>query len=374
MKELLTEQELEKTLYGYIREDEQLKNILTINTRATGKFRAAINIIKRAIAEYVNVLIMTVFRNIFVTTADRDGLPSHLKDRGLEPWKPAKPSTGKIRIGSSSKPTQVYKIPQLTIVGTNASNGKKQYRLFSAVEINQLTVQDSSGYYTTEIDIVSVAAGASYNIPSMSIDTLYTDITGIDVVYNPEQTQYGRDEEDIEDVRNRCIVYDNIEKKYDSSWFLSETLNFDFVKDAAIVPRYQGRGTLGIAIITPTGAPTQEQLDIIYIHFNNDATDPAGIYNVIPFAMETYNWNATITLFYVSAPPAEADAIKELQSYFTQLSRGQRIVQNQVESRFISNLVNVQDVLIEDFSPLDTPIEAYPQVGVITWRYDVFTP
>lgn len=373
MKELLTERELEQLIIGYAQADENLASSISEKFWLSGIVFGMLNLIKRVAYEYVYVLLRKVWLNMFISTADADGLELHLKDRGLEPRKKALKSDGNIRIGSKIKPTSKKAIPKLTIVGTNEANSSKQFVLDYGSYVDETTPADDRGFYTVIVGITSMETGAEFNVDPDEIDTLYTDINGIDVVYNENATENGRDLETVEEIATRIKAYDNVSQPHTKEWFVYKALEFDWVKDAIAIPRYQGRGTLGLALLTPSGVPTESQKNEISLFFNGDDNDPAGVYFVIPIDMDIYYWDANITVFYTEIEPDTVQLDLAITDYFKALIRGEKIILNQIISKILNCGFGIKNAEITQSSGEDVESFKYPQPGTINWtlvKYD----
>jgi len=369
MKITYTQDEVKESLLQNINDDDVLKKVMKVNLNVVGKIRAIMDSLARVVVDFIFTLMLSIYNNIFIYSADQEALISHLADRGLESWKQAHKSSGTVRIGSQSQPTTTIPIPALAIVSTEGDNSDniKQFILLTAGSINASTPADSKGFYTVEISIESISEGADYNVPADSITEFITDIPGIDVVYNPAQTAYGRDEETISEVRERCVTRDNAIYRGMLSWFVSETQNFSFVTEAIAVPRYDGRGTIGIAFLTPSGIPTSEQIAEVQAHFNNDDMDPAGAYTVIVFTMSTKIWDAAITVYYSGDEPTDDDLDDAVALYFEQLERGEDIISDQIDTTIIENVGGIKSVDITSHSGFAVGEYEYPVKGTITW-------
>jgi len=369
MKLTWTNDEIRTQLLTNINDDDDLKKLFAANLNLLGKIRAIIEAISRVIYDFIFDMMVPVYNNIFIYSSDKEALIQHLADHGLEPWKQAKKAIATVRIGSTTLPDAEKPIPQLALVGTEGSNSDevKQFVLLSGGSINASTPADENGCYTIEINIESVEAGVRYNVSAGSINQLLTDIPGIDIVYNTADAAYGRDIESIDEVRGRIVTRKNAIYRGLLSWFVSETKEFSFVTDAVAVPRYAGRGTIGIALLTTSGMPTQDQKDEISAHFNNDEMDPSGAYKVVVFNMSTHVWNAAITVYYTSTIPTNEELNDALSIYFEQLVRGEDILDDQIDYALISNVNNLKTITIASHSGFAVGEYEFPLLGTVTW-------
>jgi uncharacterized phage protein gp47/JayE len=314
--------------------------------------------------------LMNAYHSRFVSTSDRHALILHLRDRGMEPWRMAAKARGVERIGSISQPSGKIDIPQGAIISTpgDSSETIKQFVLLNGGYIDENTEPDESGYYTAEIAIESIDAGSKYNVSAGVINTFVTDIPGIDVCYNPADTAYARDEETIEEVKERIFDRNLSKTEKTMTWFVSETKeNFDFVVDAVCIPRYKGRGTVGIAIRTASGLPSPEQLSSIEAHFNTDERDPAGAYHVYATSVTSYIWNATIKVYWTDSEPTDETLNTYVRNYFKDLGRGEPIFRVWITTILLSNVAGLKNAEIISSSGEVVPAQSYPVLGTVTW-------
>ncbi|MBN1499764.1 MAG: baseplate J/gp47 family protein [Spirochaetes bacterium] len=284
-----TTTEIEDLITKYFEEDTETKKILGSESKFSGFLKGTINVIKRVFSEIVFGYLTDIYNSIFYSTSEKEALIMHLKDEGMTPWKQAKKSTGLIRIGMKTKPLSRKEIPLRTVIKTGDVLSKR-YIVTESGYIDENTITDIDNYYTVTLAIESIETGGKYNVASGSICQLDSFIDGIDFVINDEQTANGRDIETIEEVRERLIDKNIGKTEKTRSWFVSETKEvFDWVVSCVCIPRYAGRGTVGIAIRVAGGVdPTTEQLQQIESYYNSDERDPAGAWQVIATVINSY--------------------------------------------------------------------------------------
>ncbi len=364
MKLSYTYNEIKSSILDAINNDSELRKIYNINLNIVGKLRAIIEAVARGIYEFVGDSMITIYNNIFVSTADEEALILHLADRGMTPWKQAAKASGYIYIGCSTMPTNYIIIPQLAMVKTNDD---KYFVITQSAMITPQTPQDARGYYTVRLPILSLEAGSIYNVIADTITQLYTEIPGVDIVYNAEITSGGSDKETIDEVRDRIQKRDLALQQGTKAWFESETLEFEFVKTVLVVPRYAGRGTVGIGFLTYSGVPTQEEKQIVQDYFNSVDIDPAGAFHVVIFDIALFNWDATIRVHFVDDEPLDAELFYAVQLYFSTLTLGEDIIEDQIKASIIYN-VGVKKVDVMNHSGYIVDEYLFPVIGEITFE------
>ncbi|MEJ5361090.1 MAG: baseplate J/gp47 family protein [Spirochaetota bacterium] len=356
--------EIKSKMLTELNNDLELKKLFSINLNIVGKLRAIIEAIARAFYDFLNDTLITIYNNIFVSTADEQALILHLADRGMTPWKQATKANGVICIGCSKQPTSDITIPQLSMV---KSNDDKFFIIQQAGIITPFTPQDARGYYTIRLPIISLNAGSIYNVVADTINELANDIPGIDIVYNDEPTYGGRDKETIDEVRERIKKHDVALQQGTKAWFEAKTLEFEFVSKVLVIPRYEGPGTVGIAFLTQNGLPTAYEKQIIQDYFNNDDIDPAGAWHVVIFDISIYIWDASIRIYFSENEPDDAELLEALTSYFSTLSLGEDIIEDQIKSTLIVN-TGVKKVDIINHSGYVVDKYSFPVLGTISFE------
>lgn len=368
-----TAEEIENQIEKYFKEDENTKKILGAESKFSGVLKSIISTIKRIFVDFVFGLITEVYNSIYYSTSDQDSLIKHLKDEGLTPWKLAKRSTGFIRIGSTVKPDGKIQIPLRTVIQTSDVIPKR-YITTEASFIDENTVMDSNGFYTVRVSIESIETGGRFNVAEGAICNLDSSIEGIDYIYNFEQTSNGRDEETIDEVRERLIDRNVGKTEKTRSWFISETKNmFDWVVQCACIPRFAGRGTVGIAVRVAGGVdPTPEQLNSIENYFNTDEMDPAGAWQVYATKMSSYKWNATIKVYYSGLIPSNEELNTPLQEYFAGLSDSDEIIEDWIKASILMKCPLVKKINIVNHTGFNTPAGFFPVLGAIVWEKELY--
>jgi|GEM_PF-2204862 len=366
-----TAEEIEDQIETYLAEDEDTQKILGSQSAFSGMLQGMINVIKRMFVEVVWAFMLETFNSIFYSTSEKEALILHLKDEGLTPWKVAKKSSGTVRIGSTSLPDGKVDIPLRSVVKT-ADVVPKYYITTEASSIDEDTAVDSNGNYTVEVAIESIEKGGDYNVASGAICELDSSLDGIDYVNNDDQTFDGRDEETKDEVRDRLIDRNVGKTEKTRSWFVSETKdNFDWVVACECIPRYAGRGTVGVAVRVAGGVdPTQEQLDSVEAFFNTNEKDPSGAWTVFATKIDSYIWDATIKIYYIDENDIPSDDVlyTALKEYFSGLEDGDEIIEDWIRMSIITNVNNIKKIEIITHSGYETPDGYYPILGTITWQ------
>lgn len=286
----------------------------------------------------------TIYNNIWVLSADEDGLEKHLADNGLT-WGTATHSTVTVRIGSTTVPSEEITIPQLFLVSTSDTE-PKIFRTLESVSIDSGTSADGEGYYTTEVLAESVDTGADQNVAINSINTVVTSIAGIDVVYNESTASGGQDRESITSVRNRLVEKAQVFDRGTKAWFINEAKNFEYVKDAYVYAQPYGSGTV---LLTVAGFSyiTNGQLTELQNHFIDESIDDAGAYSVTVDRVSTESIDIEMTVYRLNTSVTNTVVNDTAQQYFNdEMLIGMDFVKTRLIAYLIENIDSIYDIEI----------------------------
>lgn len=115
------------------------------------------------------------------------------------------PATGSVRFLRYSQPTSTTEIPVNTKVYTELSDVRISFSTTSLVYLTPTALQDEeTGAYYVDCPIVCDQVGAVGNVSAGGIS--YVDLTGIDGVYNPEDTSSGKDVQTNEELVSTIVA------------------------------------------------------------------------------------------------------------------------------------------------------------------------
>lgn len=345
-----------------IKDKDKLKKLTNLNEGS--KWMLVINACVWAIVYFVNKALAAIYDAMFIDNADRYALVRHMKDVGLT-VKGQEKATSYVRIGSSTLPASKRPIPQGAYVKTESGLA---YELLEGGFIDATTPADTRGKYTIRLAVRAALPGSAYNVPVDAINTIETSMDGIDVVYNPEAISSGRDVEDTEDMRARTKAAKKSPGRGTMTWFKTETEKFAGVKQALVVPRYNGRGTVGIIVIG-SGVVEDTLLTSINNYFAQDELDPAGAYYVSAFRPQYFIQDYTIKVWYDPAKgvPPDTELNNAMSDYYATLAPGQKQVLTVIQTHLL--WLGLKDVQI--LSPADNvivPSTHLSALGTITWQ------
>ncbi|TAL31596.1 MAG: hypothetical protein EPN93_17525 [Spirochaetes bacterium] len=356
--------------------DEKLKSLRAskddlTNLNPPSKWLRIVNAVARAIAHFIADILANIYDSIFPQTSDKYALARHLAEEGLF-LKSATKAEGSIRIGSSTLPTRRVDIPQGVLPKTPGDKSLVFETLESGY-IDQNTPADMNGKYTVALTMRALATGPAYNVNANTVTDLETSIDGIDVIYNPDYIGGGADEESVESARQRLIDAKKVLSRGTMSWFKSEAEKISGVHQAIVVPRHQGRGTVGILVVGEGGPAPDAVLQAVRDRFNTDEEDPAGAYNVIVGRPENFIQDYTIKVWYSSqyGVPTDVDLNTVLADYLLDLSPGQDQVLAIIESRLIAFGMKDAKVL-SPAANIVVPGSMISVLGTITWVKEVW--
>ncbi|MCL2154033.1 MAG: baseplate J/gp47 family protein [Leptospirales bacterium] len=363
----IDQNEVRGVILAKIKEDDKLKKLTNLN--AGSKWMLIINASVWAIVYFIQRVMSSIYDAIFIDSSDRYSLIRKMNDEGMS-IKGEEYAAGIVRIGSSTLPLTRIDIPQGAFVKTESGYS---YEILEGGYIDGSTIIDSKGSYTIPLKIKAAMSGLKYNVQSDAINQLETSIDEIDVIYNPNPITGGQDIEDTESIRNRLIDAKKDPGRGTMTWFKSHAESFQGVSKAIVIPRYAGRGTVGLLITGVGGIVENSLLQDLSEYFNNDENDPAGAYYVIPVAAQYFVCDYIIKIWYDSAQgiPADADLRNAVERYFATLSPGQKQVLSVIESYILQT--GVKDVkIISPDANVDVSDYKFSMLGNTTWHKEVW--
>jgi uncharacterized phage protein gp47/JayE len=157
------------------------------------------------------------------------------------------------------------------------------------------------------------------------------------------------------------------------SWFKSQAETFHGVSRAIVIPRYSGRGTVGILILGTGGVVADSLLVQLSNYFNSDDIDPAGAYYVIPFKAQYFYQDYTIKVFYDPAvgAPSDSELNAAISAYYSTLSPGDKQVLSVIKAYILQ--AGMKDVdIISPTENVTVPDYKLSALGNITWQKEAW--
>lgn len=370
MKISVTHDEVRAPIITAAAADDKLKRLSNLNSNSV--WMKIVNAIAFVVTYLVNQVFKEIFDSIWSATAGRYALARHLGEEGLS-FKEPSFATTTIRIGASAAPTGRKDIPQGAIVKTPGETGFN-FELLDAAFIDESTPEDDEGYFTVPVLVRAIATGPEYNVQASTITVVDTEIDGVDVCYNPNAATGGADEETLEAARLRLKDKREGIAIGTMAWFKSEAETLAGVQQCIVVPRYNGRGTVGLLIVGIGGPASSEVLTAVEEHFNQDALDPAGAFHVTAALPTPYVQNIVGEVWYdpeLGAPTDEAlDAA--INAYLTRLPTGGDIIKSVMESNLIA--LGLKDAkLTTPANNVTIPSDQVAVMGTTTWTKTEYT-
>jgi uncharacterized phage protein gp47/JayE len=363
----INQDEVRGIILKEIKDNDKLKKLTNLNEGS--RWMLVINACVWAIVYFIQRVMSAIYDAMFLESADRYALIRYMRDEGLS-IKGEDYATGYVRIGSSSLPTERKDIAQGSFVKTESGYS---YETLSGGYIDNTTPVDTRGKYTILLPIKATLRGGKYNVQADAVNTFESSIDGIDAVYNPEAISGGQDEEETEDIRSRLKDAKKDPGRGTMTWFKSEAEKFTGVERVIVIPRYSGRGTVGLLIIGTGGLVEDALIQSMSDFFNNDDIDPAGAYYVSPFRPQYFYQDYSVTVWYDPAKgePSDSSLNSAMSDYLKTLSPGGTQVLTVAESNILQSGLKdvkitspVQNVTVPDFK-----ISA---LGNITWTKEVW--
>lgn len=364
MKITVTHDELRAPVITAAAADDKLKRLSNLNSNSV--WLKIVNAMSFVYSYLINQVLKEIFDSIFPATSGRYALARHLGEEGLSFKEPSFAEVT-IRIGSKTAVTGTKPIPQGAIVKTEGETGMN-FELLDAGFINEATPADDEGFFTVPILARAVATGPEYNVQAGSINVIETDIDSIDVCYNPAAATGGADEESLESARTRLQDKREGIAIGTMAWFKSEAETLPGVQQCIVVPRKNGRGTVGLLIVGIGGPASPEVLGSVEDHFNQDSLDPAGAFHVTADLPTPYVQNIVGEVWFdpeLGAPTDEAlDAA--INAYLTGLPTGGDILRAVMESNLIA--LGLKNAKITTPSvDVTVPSDQVAVLGTTTW-------
>lgn len=184
-------------------------------------------------------------RQMFPNTASGEYLNYHAETRGIS-RKPALKAKGTVRFYVEDTSPDAVVIPANTIVSTGGENPVR-FTTDSEVILE-------AGYHFVSANCTAQTAGARGNVGAEKIDTIITNIVGVDSVKNLYAFTGGSDTESDDALRERIIAtYKNVSNGTNIAYYKKLALSVDGVYSACVVPRARGAGTVDINIVCENG-------------------------------------------------------------------------------------------------------------------------
>ncbi len=369
MKTTVTHDEVRATIITAATADDKLKRLSNLNSNSV--WMRIVNGLSFAVTHFINEIVKNVFDSIWPDSSDRYALARHLAEEGLT-FKEPSFATVTVRVGASELPDEAKPIPQGALVKTPGEDGFI-FDLLEAGAITPDTTIDDNETYTVPLLARAIQTGPGHNVPAMTITVVETDIDGIDVCYNLSAATGGADEESLEAARSRLKDKREGVAIGTMAWFKSEAETIAGVQQAIIIPRYDGRGTVGILVVGIGGPASEEVLDAVEDHFNNDALDPAGAFHVIAALPSPYVQNMTIDVWFDPEVGEPTDEFLEaiVNGYFTRLPAGGDIILSVIEAGLIAG--GMKDAKITAPSAnVTVPSDQVAVLGTVTWTKEEF--
>ena len=267
-------------------------------------------------------------RQMFASSATGEYLDMHAGDRGLS-RNPAVKATGEVTFSVNTEREEAINIPQGTIVSTSGESCVRY--------ITDTSVTLAAGAMSATVSCTAESAGFSGNVMAHSVDTIITNVIGIDSVTNNSRFLGGSDAENDDSLRNRVLnTYVSMSNGTNAAYYKMLAESIDGVKSANVIPRGRGAGTVDVyiggyneevsqAIVADTQRLMDEQRELnVDVHVA--AATPVSIsIGVVVMLKDGYDINA-VTAALRSA----------LDAYITSLGVGDDIIESHLGRAVLS--------------------------------------
>mgnify|MGYP002625931483 CR=1 FL=1 len=189
-------------------------------------------------------------RQMFPSTASGEYLDRHAADRGIE-RKEAVKASGSVRFFVNEAALEAIVIPEGTVVATTGDNPVR------FLTDSQAVLEAGSSFVS--VGCTAQTGGVSGNAAANTVNTIVTNVVGIDGVNNLWAFTGGSDEESDSSLRKRVVdSYKSVSNGTNTAYYKRLALSVDGVASANVVPRARGEGTVDVYIACPNNAqPTR---------------------------------------------------------------------------------------------------------------------
>ncbi len=202
-------------------------------------------------------------RQAFPQTAQGKELDLHAEQRGISRQNSVKASGG-LTFGRGVPLPYDVMIPKATVCAAGNAIGNAGGQATSPTEYE--TTSDAvlpAGILEIHVPAQAVDGGTAGNASAGFINTLVTPPVGIETVTNAAPFTGGQDSESDESLRNRLLrSYSTLSNGTNAEFYRTAALGVEGVTSAAVVPREEGDGTVGVYIWSggsaSEGEPTAE--------------------------------------------------------------------------------------------------------------------
>lgn len=294
---------------------------------------------------FIDSTLVELMNAVHPHTATEDDLQEWMTRYGLT-WEQATKAQHKVRIGSEVKPLIKISIPQGLIVSTPGDSIQKiQFKVLDQnAYIDASTIEDSEGYYTTEVTVECLVSGEIGNVVEYAISVLDSAPTGINVIYNPDSIPFfsGGERETVASVRERIYNFENTSSsKWTPTWFKSEAENYAFVLRAVFVSSKDLGipGTIKLILIGTAYNPiSQVNLDLVASDFNSEDKNPGGSVHVLTENANIQTLDLAINVYFVDATAIPTQSVLDniATEYFYGLGVDDPYLESEMRAPFLA--------------------------------------
>ncbi len=316
------------------------------NLRPQAKIMRVLKIIALMQYEVVDKGIEELKKQMFVQTAEAEWLDLHGEGNNIERKIMIK-ATGTVFVGSKTKPDTVYTLPESFIVGTKGSADQEslKFKVLKSVTIDSSYKANDKKEYLEKVEIEAEKGGERYNVLENSITEIFTKHNYFDLVKQLTPTSGGVDRERDDDFRQRIITKASGKLEGSIGWFKSQAEKFGGVKNAHIVPKIYGVGTVGIAIKGVKDFVSPVLINEIQAYFDSDEARPIANWKAFVFPVNKSYITIDITVYHRAENTIDKKIIHDaIQSYFKDLDVGESFIKEKLEGYIIriKNVVNLK--------------------------------
>ena len=193
----------------------------------------------------------SIMREAFPQTANGDYLQYHAAERGIL-RKEATYAQGLLTFYRDSESLTDISIPAGTICSTEGDDAKR----FVTTAAATLT----SGATSVTVSARAQNSGKAYNAGAGTVCVMVTPPQSIMSVRNTSAFTGGSDSEDDEALRRRLLeTYSCVSNGANAAFYREVALRHSGIGDANVIPRRRGRGTVDVAIVSPSNTPASTQ-------------------------------------------------------------------------------------------------------------------
>lgn len=266
-------------------------------------------------------------RQMFASTATGEYLDFHAGDRGIV-RKPSVKAKGQVRFLTDDYAQQSIIIPAGTIVATSGENPVR----FTTDEEAIL----AAGNYFVSVNCTAQSGGISGNVAAETVNTIITNVVGIDSVKNLSAFTGGNDVESDESLRKRVLdTYKSVSDSTNKAYYKRLAFSVDGVYSVSIVPRGRGAGTVDVYIAAQNAPAPNSMVEQVQSIMNRQREINVDV-QVYSAVLENFTLGIFVTLKDgYDLADVRNNITESVSEYITSLEIGESVLEYPLSSAIL---------------------------------------